>query len=311
VPEAPVLITAFNRPELTKNLIKSLKQSQPKNIIFAVDGPRSDRPSDAERVKQTQDLVSEFNWNCELETIFRPINLGLRVAVADAVSHATSKYGKVIVVEDDIEVGPNFLGYMQNSLIRYVSESNIAHINGYVVVPTGMLQFPNADRKTRYVESFAWATWEPAWKRYDASLTWAKEVSVTELSEVIGSLIGALRWKQHFFDASRELIDTWAYRWLATIWSQRWFAISPPVNLVRYRGWLEGTHTKRKARWTEEPVSERLNSGDVWSPSDDSIRDERVDDWIGKNVFGESARGVCEGFATSLILRYLRSREPK
>ena len=308
--DAPVLITAFNRPELTKNLIASLRPSQPKRIIFAVDGPRSGKDLDAKRVRETQDLVAEFNWNCELETIFRPTNLGLRFAVADAVSHATSKFGKVIVVEDDIEVGPNFLNYMQYSLNQYESEGSIAHINGYVVVPREKLQFPEADRKTRYIESFAWATWERAWEFYDPNLTWAKDVSIRDLSRALGSTLAALRWKQVFGDASRELINTWAYRWLATIWSKGWCAVTPPSNLVRYVGWTGGTHTKRRARWIEQQVTESVETFGARPDFTIPTFDEKVDNWVGLSVFRESIPGICEGLLASFVLRVLKFSRP-
>lgn len=300
--DAPVLITAFNRPALTKNLIASLRPSQPKKIIFAVDGPRSGQDLDAKRVRETQDLVAEFNWNCKLETIFRPTNLGLRFAVADAVSHVTSKFGKVIVVEDDIEVGPNFLSYMQNSLNRYESDGSIAHINGYVVVPRQMLQFPEADRRTRYIESFAWATWERSWELYDPNLTWAKDVSIRDLSRALGSTLAALRWKQTFGDASRELINTWAYRWLATIWSRGWCAVTPPFNLVRYFGWTGGTHTRRKARWQEQPVSQTTMDLDGRCDSGFIGLDTKVERWLGRSVFGETVDGVVKGALASGLL---------
>jgi hypothetical protein len=299
VSDAPVLIIAFNRPELTKKLIASLRPSQPKTIIFAVDGPRAGRDIDAERVRETQGLVAEFDWNCKLETIFRPTNLGLRFAVADAVSFATSKYGKVIVVEDDIEVGSSFIDYMQNSLVRYDLDQEVAHINGYAVVPPQYLQYPDADRKTRYIESLAWATRERSWVKYDEDLSWAKSVSLKELSSIVGSYVAAVRWKQILNDASKDLINTWAYRWMATIWSHGWSVISPPQNLVRYMGAESGTHTRRRPRWTELQVRDDVNAPQHTAAT---FFDVRADQWIGKNIFEESITGLCKGMAVTALL---------
>ena len=37
----PILLIVFNRPELTKKLIKSLRLLKPKKIYIVADGPRN------------------------------------------------------------------------------------------------------------------------------------------------------------------------------------------------------------------------------------------------------------------------------
>ena len=298
----PVLILGFNRPHLTANLLASLANSRPESVIFSVDGPREDHPDDLHLVSRTQELVNNINWPCTIETRFREKNLGLRGAVVDAVSHATSKFGKVIVVEDDVVVGPNFLPYMVQALDKYDSDMTVGHINGYNVVPNMRLARRNGERRTRYIESFAWATWERSWRRYDDSLEWALKAPLSELLAITGTRLGAIRWRRVFKDAQRELIDTWAYRWLATLWSHNWMTVSPSENLVLYKGWSEGTHTRRKPKWKEQPVKEDLLDfrDSFWSPL--ALEDRDADKWLGATVFGESVFGVVEGLMVSLAL---------
>ena len=298
----PVLVLGFNRPHLTKRLLTSLAQSRPESIIFSVDGPRDDRPDDHLLVSRTQELVNSINWPCRIETRFRKNNLGLRRAVVDAVSHATSQFGQVIVVEDDIEVGPNFLPYMNQALDKYGPDNTIGHINGYNVVPEGRLARSPGDRRTRYIESFAWATWDRSWREFDDSLSWALDAPTKDLVAVVGSRLGAIRWRRTFKDAQHELIDTWAYRWLATMWSHNWMTVSPSENLVRYNGWLEGTHTRRKPKWTELPVKNHLLDFQDSSWSQLAEDDVGADSWLGATVFGESIVGVMEGALVSLLL---------
>lgn len=299
----PLLILGFNRPDHVERLIESLRPARPSHVILSVDGPRAGHPGDYPLVSRTRAAVDRIDWNCHIETIFRNENLGLRTAVADAVTRTVENHGRVIVVEDDVIVGPNFLPYMNHALDKYESCAEVAHINGYNVVPPDVLRGQHGDRYTRYIESFAWATWDRAWNAYDPSLDWAMNVSLESLRKITGSHRAAMRWRRTFKDAHGELVNTWAYRWLATIWSRDWKIVSPSENLVSYTGWTEGTHTRRRPKWSEIPVSNvtmKLDSGEWSSPPEENTS---ADQWLGPRVFGESFRGVAEGILVSCLLR--------
>jgi hypothetical protein len=306
---APILILAYNRPKMVRDLIQSLAPFEPGHIILAVDGPKPGNSVDDLLVQETQSAVGGITWPAKIETIFRSSNLGLRHSVAAAVSHVTSLYGKAIVLEDDVTVGSDFLDYANAMLERYKDEKDLAHINGYNVVPPNQLRGNVGEsRLTRYIESFAWATWDRAWNQYDPDLTWALNSSLQELASHCGGLIPAAKWKINFLDAKSERINTWAYRWLATIWSNSWHVLSPNRNLVSYQGWSEGTHTLRTAKWTELPVS-ILEFGKRDSFAEPIVHDESADRWIGKQVFRESTIGIAEGIAASVALRVINRNQ--
>ena len=169
-----------------RGLLQSLAPLKPKLILLAVDGPRKNRDNDAELVRQTQELASGITWDAEIRTRFRDSNLGLRRAVVDAVTWANSEYGRVIVLEDDVRAGPQLIEFLNHNLIRHHESSKIAHINGYNLVPTAHLTNPNnASRLTIYPESYAWATWDRAWKKYDDDMTWAKNASLGDIKNCL------------------------------------------------------------------------------------------------------------------------------
>ena len=302
--EAPVLLLGYNRPQQMRGLIQSLSALKPKLILLAVDGPKNNRPNDADLVRQTQDLVSEITWDAEIRTRFRDANLGLRKAVVDAVTWANSEYGMVIVLEDDVRAGPQLLEFLNHNLITHQQSRKIAHINGYNLVPKEHLNSPNdPSRLSIYPESYAWATWERAWKKYDDDLTWAKSVSLRDLKKVCGSTIGALRWKQNFSDAAAERIDTWAYRWLASMWEHELLMISPNRNISKYEGWHDGTHTRIKPKWSEPQIEQILN---MTSAVKVQQIDQMADDWSGASIFKQTIFGVAVGFVTRIILNNLK-----
>ncbi len=302
--KTPVLLLGYNRPQQMHGLIQSLATLKPRLILLAVDGPRRNRPNDANLVRQTQELASEITWDAEIRTRFRVSNLGLRRAVVDAVTWANNEYGRVIVLEDDVRAGPQLLDFLDYNLMAYQEDTKVAHINGYNLVPKGHLTHPDhALRLSIYPESYAWATWDRTWQKYDDDLTWAKNASVKDIQKICGSTIGALRWKQNFADAAAERIDTWAYRWLASMWEHNWLMVSPNRNIATYQGLQDGTHTRRKVKYVE-PKMEKLPM--AFSRTEKDVQAER---YIGKVIMGEKLVKLVIGILVSATLNLIKIRE--
>ena len=306
---APLLILAHNRPHHLSALIQSLRSSSPAHVIIAVDGARKYVDGEASLVSDVKRVASEIPWKAKVEHWFHEENLGLKTAVATAVTRATSEYGQVVVVEDDVVVGPLFLDYMQHSLDTFKNCESVAHINGYNVAPANQFHINSyGSRLTIYPESFAWATWHRAWCQYDPELRWAKNVSIDDLALIVGSKAGALKWKNNFEDAAHGRINSWAYRWLATIWSKNWEILSPNSNLVSYRGHDTGTHTFRKPRWLDLETADEIQTDLV---PETLKHHPEVDRWIGRTVFNETWFGVIEGLAVSSVLSLRKKIHPK
>lgn len=304
--EAPVLLLGFNRPEKMRQLIDAIRDSAPKYVLLAVDGPRSGRPDDQSLVRQVQECVSLVDWTQHVDVLFRESNRGLRNAVTEAVTWATSTHGKAIVLEDDCVPGPSLIPFLQSALSKYADDPRMAHVNGYNLVPRSEMIRPHDNlRLTRYIESYAWATWERAWVAYDDSLDWALHCPLGELAAVIGSRIAALRWRINFRDAQSGRINTWAYRWMASIWARDLCILAPNSNLCGYDGHDGGTHTFRKPRWHELPVEVLHSVEELFSKTADF--DEHADTWTGQKVFRENYIGLLEGVMASGAMS-LRSR---
>lgn len=295
----PVVLLTYNRPDKAKRLIDGLRQSKPKHILFAVDGPKPGKPDDLRKVLEVQKLVEEINWDAKVETLFRPANLGLRRAVTDAVSTAVSNYGQAIVLEEDTVPGPLWLPYAEYNLDHFRNEKKIEHISGHNQVPENHLSNPLGSRLTRYPASFAWATWDRAWSQFDESLGWAHEVPVRELSELLGTYVGALKWKQNFSDAEHSRISTWAYRWIASMWSRGSFVLAPNQNLVTYTGFDEGTNSVMKAAWKELSLADfELDQLLIENPNIDLL----AESWTNKTIFSGTPYGLSRGVLISLVL---------
>ena len=301
----PLLILAYNRPDKVQRLIERLRSQAPQHLMIAVDGPKPGN-DDAARVAAVQKAIGSIDWTDDVETRFRPFNLGLRRAVVDAVSWAVDKHGQAIVIEEDVLPGRHFEGYANHMLENFRDDDRIAHISGYNIVPPDALTANGRhSRLTIYPESVAWATWARSWDTFDDSMEWAMNATVADLAKITGSRVSALRWKQHFSDANSDRISTWAYRWIASMWSKGALTLSPNRNLVTYAGFDEGTNSRMKAPWTE---LELYSGTDIEMLTTDVERDLRADAWLSANVFGGSAAGVVRGAAISAVLELRKAQ---
>jgi hypothetical protein len=304
---APVLIVGFNRPEHLAGTIRALAISQPKTVLLAIDGPRPGKPSDANLCVASQRCVDLITWPCDVKTRFRSQNLGIRYAVVDAVNWAVDLYGSVIVLEDDAEPGPEAISFADAMLQQHAADNHIGHISLYNMVPERHLSAPHqSTRLSRYPESYSWATWHRAWKQYDDNLSWISETSTLRQMLEDQSYWRARKWTQNLRDAETERIDTWAYRWIASLWRHHFVCVSPNRNLVRYTGQQGGTHTRRQQRWNELVISTL--------PADtsrSSAIDYKADAWLAREIFRETAFGYIEGLAASSALGLLRANRQR
>ena len=307
MPEAPVLILAYNRPDQIRGLIDSMRPYAPKSVLVGIDGPKGNS-IDKERVEKVIKEVEAINWTDDVQILERKSNLGLRLAVPDAVTWAVSKVGRVIVLEDDVRVSKDFFPYINHCLEDYKDEHHIGHISGYNPVPKKFITNPNVrSRASLFPESYAWATWDRAWSRYEDDLSWSRGLGLGQLKELTGSMQAAVVWKMNFSDADSGAISTWAYRWVASLWKNKLLSIAPNVNLVDYQGQTEGTHTKGSRSWAELETEEIMQLEPESVPSL-KLADALADNWIAKNIFRSTNLGVARRAAESLVLNAMRPK---
>ena len=64
--------------------------------------------------------------------IERKTNYGLSKSVIDGVTQIINKFGKIIVLEDDLVTSQYFLSFMNESLNTYAAEEKVASVHGYI-----------------------------------------------------------------------------------------------------------------------------------------------------------------------------------
>jgi hypothetical protein len=248
----PVLIVAFNRPEETARVISRLRSVKPKVIYFAVDGPRKNRPEETQLVLQTQKLVTEFDWNCQVYTLFQSKNLGCGLGVSTAISWALTNEDSVIVLEDDVLPEQSFFLFCQELLERYRYNDKVFAISGSNFVPKRYLTKSDSYRFTPITHVWGWAVWKRSWEKYELDITnWRSEITFAELKcQLGGSWLAAILWSKLFDLVAQNKIDTWDYQLAFASLKSKSLVATSNVNLTENFGFGElATHTERVPKY--------------------------------------------------------------
>ena len=243
MPAPPVLLLVFNRPDITSRLLDAVRVARPARLFVAADGPRPERPGDADLCRRTRALLAGIDWPCRLETLYRDTNLGLQAAVTTGISWFFEHVDSGAILEDDCLPAPDFLPFAAEVLARHAGEPRIMHVSGLNMRPAERFS-PHSYFFAEVGHVWGWATWRRAWRLYDASMAaWPAmrrrfDVAAPPLRRVLG---------RKFASAHANRKRTWPRIWYYTMARHDGLAIIPSVNLIRNVGFGDdATHTRRR-----------------------------------------------------------------
>jgi hypothetical protein len=242
--QTPVLFVIFNRPEITGATFGEIAKARPKKLFIVADGPRPDRPGEAERCEAARQVVKKIDWDCELVTDFSPVNLGSRDRVTSGITLAFKTTEELIILEDDCSPDPTFFQFCDEMLARYRPDKTVMSVGG-----TCFLGADDVPPESYFFSSipliWGWATWRRAWNEYDVSMSHWKELRTSAYFKgIVPSFVGRLHYRMHMDRVARGSPDIWDFQWLYSIWNASGLAITPTRNLVRNVGFGEhATHT--------------------------------------------------------------------
>lgn len=228
----PVLLVIFNRPEGTRRMIDNLRAVAPTRVFVAADGPRPDRPDDADRCRAARAVVDEVDWPCDVRRLEHDRNLGLSRAMVAAVDWFFENVDEGVVLEDDCLVHPDFLRFAGEVLEHHRHSVEVHYVTAVNLRPR-----PDPELDTYSFAScghvWGWATWARTWATFDPFLsTWPEHAGrfgrgATPLRRNLG---------RKFASAHSEGRHTWARALHFHVARQDGLVAVPPVNLVRNIG---------------------------------------------------------------------------
>lgn len=244
---------------MTARVFEQIRKAKPKRLYVAADGPRQGNRSERADAEATRRLVLEgVDWNCEVQTLFREENLGVRGAVSSAVTWFFEHEEQGIILEDDCLPDPSFFPYCEELLDRYREDERVMHISGNCYLPD--LDLEASYFFSRYTHIWGWATWREAWQHWSStSPDFEREF------EQISAIFSTPREKAYWHDTYRRYFDgefdTWDYDWNFSVLRRGGLAVYPTVNLVRNIGFgSAAAHTKA---WKDYKGLSRVPLGSI------------------------------------------------
>lgn len=242
--KTPVAFFIFNRPANTERVFEIIAQARPTQLLVIADGPRVDRPHEAERCAQTRAIIERVDWECEVLTNYSDINLGCKQRIASGLDWVFEQVESAIILEDDCLPHPSFFAYCSDLLKRYQADERISFISGlnYGYEPEN---HPNDYYFSYFASIWGWATWRRAWRRYDREMsTWPEFRNGEWLASILHSEKAIAYWREIFDKTYAGEIDTWDYQWVYSNWVHGALGIAPRVNLISNIGFgPDATHT--------------------------------------------------------------------
>ena len=238
---APILLFTYNRLAHTRRCVEALLKNSlatESELFIYSDGAKDDTQQAA--VNEVRYYIHNIRGFKQITIIQRDENWGLARNIIDGVTTQVNRYGKVIVLEDDLVVAPYFLQFMNDALETYKDEPKVGHIQACDF--TQDLTLPDTFL-IKWTGSWGWGTWGRAWKHFNPN---GQEL-LQELEERKLTYTFDFNGKYGYTRMLRRQIagknNSWAIRWNASLFLKGILSLNVGRSLVQNEGFDgSGTH---------------------------------------------------------------------
>jgi hypothetical protein len=216
------------------------------------DGAKTEK--DQEKVMQTREVVRSL-VGTKAEIVESASNRGLANSIISGVTSLCDQYQRVIVVEDDLVVAPQFLYFLNAALEKYKNENSLMHVTGY------MYPIPEFKEQTDalflpFMSSWGWGTWKRAWDCFDPQATGWELLKTDKNMRHRFNLDNNYNFFEMLKMQMSGDIDSWAIRWYWSIFQKNGYIVYPPVSYIKNIGFdRSATH----GNWTARKYLQQLD----------------------------------------------------
>lgn len=267
---APILLFVYNRPEHVRRNIQALLKNElaAESELFIYSDAAKDETSQA-AVKEVRTFIRSIQGFKKITIIERAENWGLARSIIDGVTTLINRYGRVIVLEDDLVVAPHFLQFMNDALETYRDEERVGHIQACDFTHDPSL--PDTFL-IKWTGSWGWGTWDRAWKHFNAD----GKVLLAELESRKLTYTFDFNGKYGYTRMLRRQIkgknNSWAIRWNALLFLKDILSLNVGKSLVQNEGFDgSGTNCGGGGLYASELYMERLPVKKI-SPIEENIQ---------------------------------------
>lgn len=243
---APIALFVYNRPEHLRVTVEALQKNalaQASDLIVYSDASKTE--SQAEAVREVRNYIKRLSGFRSVTVVERDRNFGLANSIIDGVTATVNKYGRIIVLEDDMVTSPYFLNYMNEALEKFADDDRVVSIHGYVYPVAQPL--PEAFFLSG-ADCWGWATWQRGWACFNSDGKFLlNELERRNLIRIF-DFNGAYPFSKMLEAQIKGANDSWAVRWYASAFLAGKLTLYPGRSLVHNIGNdNSGTHCGESA----------------------------------------------------------------
>ena len=254
---APIVVFSYNRPDHLRRTLEALAKNDlaEESVLYIYcDGAKPNATVEQKLcVAKNREVAHATTGFKELHVVEAEHNKGLANSIIGGVSEVVNKYGRVIVLEDDLLTSPYFLKYMNSALEYYNNRPAVMSISANRP-PVDKMEIPADYPYDVFVclrsYSTGWATWKDRWERVDWSMDYFEEF--VKHPEQIEAFNRAGDDMTRLLQMQKDgKIDSWAMRFGFAHFKEHSVAILPCVSYVDNIG-FDGTGIHSGTNTTNE-----------------------------------------------------------
>ena len=227
---APIVLFVYNRPWHMRQTIEALQKNElaeASGLFIFSDGPKSG--DDKEKVLEVREYIKTISGFKRVNLVEREQHLGLANSIINGVTEIINKYGRIIVLEDDMVSSPYFLKFMNEALEFYKDEEKVISIHGYIYPVNA--QLPETFF-LRGADCWGWATWKRGWDLFEPNgRKLLHEIWKRKLQKRF-DINGAYPYTKMLEKQIRGKNDSWAIKWYASAFLKNKLTLYPGRTLV-------------------------------------------------------------------------------
>ncbi|CAG0963828.1 hypothetical protein ARNL5_01130 [Anaerolineae bacterium] len=254
---APIVISVYDRLEHLRACLDSLRNSdlsRQSDLHIVSDAAHITAHED--RIAQVRNYIGQITGFRRIVPVFRDKNLGSFQSTKNAFDEILEQYGKLIFLEDDNVVAPNFLRFLNDGLTFYQNDPRVFSISGY----NYPVNIPASYRHDVYLwQGFtAWGVglWADRWREVTWSYAGVEQLTGRRKRELDRISEHLYRHLAYYAAQNKLIIDVIVSYHL---FRHQKYSIFPVLSKVRNIG-TDGTgeHSRISDRYTKQALDPGL-----------------------------------------------------
>jgi putative methyltransferase (TIGR04325 family) len=243
---SPVVLFLYNRPNHTKltldALAKNVEAIESELFIYCDGLKLGSSEKDKHNVQAVRQIANEENRFKKVNVIYSEQNLGLANSIISGVTYIVNRFGRIIVLEDDIVPSVGFLKFMNEALDLYENEDKVGCIHAWNY-DLDSSKFRDTTFFLRGADCWGWATWKSSWSLFNPNGNQLLHEIKNNKLEYSFNRNGTHPFVEMLGDQIKGKNDSWAIRWHASLFLNDKFCLHPVKPIVRNIGLdNSGTH---------------------------------------------------------------------